>query len=93
MQRYFFNLSFLRDYVADEEGSELPNLEAAKTEARQVIRELAADFIVNQRVFDLHSVRICDESGTLLAEASVAEALNEVLASHIVVPSNSDSHA
>jgi hypothetical protein len=92
MQRYFFNLCFLRDYVADEEGSELPNLEAAKTEGRQIIRDLAADFIKNQRVFDLHSVRICDESGTLLAEASVPEALNEVLAAHVVVPSSSDSH-
>jgi hypothetical protein len=92
MQRYYFNLNFLRNYAPDEEGSQLPNLEAAKTEARQIIRELAADYLKGRRVFDLHSVRICDESGTLLAEASVPEALNEVLASHIVVPSNSDSH-
>jgi hypothetical protein len=93
VQRYFFNLNYLREYVIDEEGTELPDLEAARSEARQIIRELAASFIKSRRQFTMQSVRICDDAGAPLAEVLVPEALNEVLASHIVIPWKPDRHA
>jgi hypothetical protein len=36
MQRYFFHLNYPRDYIIDPDGGELPDLQAAKSEARQI---------------------------------------------------------
>ena len=44
MPRYYFNL-FNDDVVADDEGTELPNLEKAKETATTSIRQLIAAHI------------------------------------------------
>ncbi|TDK29904.1 hypothetical protein E2F50_22185 [Rhizobium deserti] len=92
MQRYHFHLNFLSSYVTDDDGTELPDLEAAKTEARQVIRDLAAEHLKGRREFTLHSIRICAENGDLLAAVPTSEALSEVIPPHIYKPSPPDSH-
>ena len=43
METYFFHLVFVNNVVPDQEGSSLSDLETAKTEARQIIRDLAAE--------------------------------------------------
>jgi hypothetical protein len=92
MKRYFLHLNFLRDYVIDPEGVELPDLEAAKTEARDTVRELAAHHLKVAKPFTLWSIRLCDDSGGLLAEVTAAEALNEVLTPIVHDFRGSDSH-
>jgi hypothetical protein len=92
MQTFYFHLNYLRDLIADPEGSELPDLEAAKTEARQGIRDIAAECLRARREFTLWSVRICNEQGHLLAEVLVAEALSEVIPATIFITPSSDSH-
>lgn len=79
MERYFLHLNWLRDYVADPEGTELPDLGAAKSEARDTIRELAAHHIMTARPFTLRSIRICNGNAVLLTEVTAAEALSELL--------------
>jgi hypothetical protein len=92
MQIFYFHLNHLRELIVDPDGSELPDLEAAKSEASQGIRDIAAECLRARREFTLWSVRICNEEGDLLAEVLSPEALNEVLTGHIFVSSNSDSH-
>jgi hypothetical protein len=92
MERYFLHLNFLRDYVVDPEGVELPDLEAAKTEARETVREMAAHYIKVAKPFTLWSIRICNESEVLLCEITVADALNEVLAPIVHGFRGPDSH-
>jgi hypothetical protein len=92
MQRYFFHLNYSRDYIIDPDGSELPDLEAAKSEARQIARELAAEALKAKRPFTLHSIRICGEDGSLLGDVPSQEALTEVIPPQLFTPSPPDSH-
>jgi hypothetical protein len=85
MQLYFFDLNFLDDgYVSDIEGSDFPDLNAAKREARLIILELAADYIREQRVFDLCSVRIGNERREPIADVKVADVLTNFLPAHVL---------
>nr|WP_250814243.1 hypothetical protein [Neorhizobium tomejilense] len=93
MQRYFLHLNFLREYAGDHEGVELPDLEAAKSEARETIRELAAEYVKMGKPLTLWSVRICSANDLLLAEVAAAEALHDVIAPVFKGPRRPDSHA
>jgi hypothetical protein len=93
MRRYFFHLNHFRDYVLDEEGTDLPDVEAAKSEARQSIRDLVADRLRAKEPLTLWSIRICDEDGQLLADVVVADALGEVIAPTVFQSNGPDSHA
>lgn len=90
MQTYFFQLDFSSESVDDPEGLEHPDLEAAKDEAREVIRELAAEYIKTKQEFRLHSVRIFKDRARsqLQAEVTAAEVLTEVLPLGILAPAN-----
>jgi hypothetical protein len=92
MQRYFFHLNFLRKYIEDPDGTELPDLEAAKSEARLIIRDLAAGYLKRGEQFDMWSIRISDETNGLLAEVFVPEAINEIFPPKIFSSSGPDSH-
>ncbi len=90
MQTYFFQLDFASETVDDLEGVEHPDLEAAKDEAREVIRELAAEYIKGKREFRLHSIRIFTDKARsqLQAEATAAEVLTEVIPQGLLDPAN-----
>jgi hypothetical protein len=92
MKSYFFHLNYPRDYIIDPDGSELPDLEAAKSEARQIIRELAAEALKAKRPFTLHSIRICSADGSLMCDVPSHEALSEVIPPQLFKPSPPDSH-
>lgn len=79
MQTYYFNLNFEEGDVIDPEGVPFPDLEAARREALDNIRELAAQHIKRAKPLTLRSIRICEESGSLLAEVAVDDALSEVM--------------
>jgi hypothetical protein len=49
MRSYFFDLLFSDTSIVDTEGSELPDLKAATTEARQIILEQASTTSGNER--------------------------------------------
>ena len=91
MSRYFFHLHFLNELVTDPEGTELPDLEAAKTEARQFICEMAADYLRGGREFRLVSVRIYAEGKEMLTEVPVSEGLRKVLVPDVFMPSPPDN--
>jgi hypothetical protein len=80
MTRYFSDLKYLHDLVADPEGGEFSDLEAAKTDARDAIRQLAAEHLKATQRFELLSVRIRAESGKVLAEVLTADVLLDSIA-------------
>ncbi|WP_092990059.1 hypothetical protein [Rhizobium sp. NFR03] len=92
MQKYFLHLNYLRECVQDPDGAELPDLETAKSDARDTIREMAADALRAKRKFTLTSIRVGSESGQLLAEVSVAETLAEVIGVPFANTSPPDHH-
>jgi hypothetical protein len=92
MQRYFFHLNFLRRYIEDLEGTELPDLQAAKSEARVIIRHLAAEHLKRGEKFEMWSVRISDETNDPLTEVFTAEAINEFFPPEIFISSAPDRH-
>jgi hypothetical protein len=76
MPRYHLHLRFHARLVKDEEGSELPDLDAARHEARQALRDLVAEDISAGRPLRVRSVEICDEDGQDIATVSVAAAVS-----------------
>lgn len=79
MPRFFFHLNYLLDRVTDPEGSDCLDLDTARIEAKAIIRELAADCLAQDRLFEPISISIESAAGKLLAKVSVAEAINEIL--------------
>jgi hypothetical protein len=79
MPRYFLHQHHTYCDLIDPEGSELPDLAAAQQEAREGIRAIAAECLRGWRTFELVSMRICNEQGTLLAEVFAGEAITEVI--------------
>jgi hypothetical protein len=79
MQRYFFHLDYLRELVSDPDGSELPNLDAAKNEACEAVRQIAANSLRSKTPFTLCSIRVCDEDEKLLSEVAASSVITEII--------------
>ena len=76
MPRFFFHL--LNDVDApDEEGKELPDLDAARNHARQNVRFTAAESLKEQgRVVLSHRIQIEDEEGNVLDTVYFSDVLS-----------------
>jgi hypothetical protein len=79
MSLFFVHLNQSDRFVTDIEGTDLPDIEAAKAEASATIREIAAEALQSGRELTLLSVRICSENGELLGEVFTAEALSDLI--------------
>lgn len=66
MPRYFFHLQNDENLI-DEEGTELPNLAAARKHARvQAVHMAAASITEHQRLFGEHRIDVEDQAGEVL---------------------------
>ena len=64
MGRYYFHLKRVDQRILwDEEGSELPDLEAARAEALQAARALVADAILMGCDVETQAILVMDEQG------------------------------
>lgn len=63
MPRFYFHMRSGEDFIEDPEGSELPDLAAARAEAIAAARELMADRIRNGHPADGQEFLIFDEDG------------------------------
>jgi hypothetical protein len=74
MARYFFHLH--EDAVfRDEEGSEFPDLDAARENALRSAREMACAEVMEGQLVLSHSIEIVDDSGRQVGEVSYADAV------------------
>jgi hypothetical protein len=75
--RYFFHiLNEGLDPVDDDEGAEFEDYEAAKHEAVESIRDLAADAIKGGRKANGLAIEITDDAGKVLEKISARELFN-----------------
>lgn len=79
MPRYFLHVEDGTHRIEDPEGSELPDLAAAREEALTASRQLWANALRDQVDLGQRRFVIMDESGTLLASVDMDEALPERL--------------
>jgi hypothetical protein len=66
--RYYFNLREVADYVSDEEGLDLPHLDAAFEAARRGARSVLADEVLQGRLSLATIMEVRDEQGRLKFE-------------------------
>ncbi|HEX3674652.1 MAG TPA: hypothetical protein VHU87_10295 [Rhizomicrobium sp.] len=73
MPRYYFHIREGGNLVEDEEGAEVPDLEAAKSEARASARDLAIDEIRNERRVNGRVIEVADGYGKTLATIAIRD--------------------
>ena len=74
MPRFFFHL--YNDIIStDEEGRELPDLEAARTAAVQEVRSVMTEDVLKGKVTLSHRIVVADENGCVVATVRFADAV------------------
>jgi hypothetical protein len=75
MPRYYLNL-FNDVDAMDEEGSDFPDLDRARSAAVEAARELIADHVTKARPVDLsHRIEVTDEHGQICAVVRFREVI------------------
>lgn len=77
MPRYFFNL-INSERIVDDEGSELPDLEAARVSAIVSAREILREDLVKGELPLSLCFRVTDESGALVFTLPFKDAVSVV---------------
>lgn len=75
MPRFYLHLHDGLERIEDHEGSELPDLAAARIEALDSARQLWAAAILSRRDLSRHRFEIVDAQGSVLAAVLFIEAL------------------
>ena len=76
MPVYFLHIRRGKDVVVDEEGVELPDLQAAREEALASVRDIVAEDVRTQRPVDLRDrIEITDAQGRVLLNVAFSEAI------------------
>ena len=76
MARYYFHICDRGVVIPDEEGMELPNIEAALLEARLSARDLALADIGGGHTASLSTIEIADADGNVLRVPSFGRLLH-----------------
>jgi hypothetical protein len=76
MPRYYFNIYDHGRLIVDEEGTDLPDVAAARKEAEEGARELLADALRAHTEINGKSMEILDASGNLIATLKVRDVLS-----------------
>jgi hypothetical protein len=66
MPRYFFNIVDPQRVAADSEGTEFPNLRAARQDGEETAREFLITTVQNKDQVDSTWLEIADERGVIL---------------------------
>jgi hypothetical protein len=66
MPRYYFHIRTADAFIRDPDGSDLPDLDAARVEAGHSARHLLAELLRDGEVVDGQVFEISDEAGAVL---------------------------
>ena len=75
MTMYYFHLRDGRQYVPDETGMDLPDIEAARVEAVQGARDILADQLRAGEALDGQAIEIANAAGEVLEVVTFKDAL------------------
>ena len=79
MPLYVLHLRERDHLVQDVEGTPFADLQSARTEARQAIRDIVAEHLESGEEVRLRTVEICDDQGNHVATVSLAAAISAVI--------------
>ena len=79
MARYHFDVVTARETIRDPEGTELPSIEAARSEAIEDARQLMATAMLSGRDISTRRIEIMNDLGVLLLVIPFAEAYTSEL--------------
>jgi hypothetical protein len=66
MTRFFFHIRDGEEYLEDEEGVELPDLDTAHHEAISAAREMISDMVLRGKVINGQAFEIANADGQIL---------------------------
>jgi hypothetical protein len=75
MPRFFFNVVVGSAIMIDEDGTELPTVEAARDEALKDARGMMGDAVRQGQDISARKIEICDGAGVVLEVVSFADAI------------------
>jgi hypothetical protein len=67
MARFYFHIRRGKEVVMDEEGVDLPDVEAARKEGLLAAREILAEMVLHNEVVDGQEFQIADDRGIVVA--------------------------
>lgn len=73
MKKYYFDIRDGSQFIRDDEGAELPNIESARQEATTTLSEIARECVNGRRQYRM-AVEVRDDHGPIL-EASLSFAM------------------
>jgi hypothetical protein len=76
MPTFYFDIRDTQNLYKDEEGMELPDLNAARREAEEGAREMLADALKGHKVVDGKRIEIADENRSVLEIIKVRDFLD-----------------
>ncbi|MFN7103243.1 MAG: DUF6894 family protein [Pseudorhizobium sp.] len=79
MPLFYLHVRTASGLIQNREGSELPDLDAAKVVARQGIRDIVAEHIAAGEPLDLQGIEVCDDAGRDIATVTVADAISQTI--------------
>jgi|EndMetStandDraft_4_1072995.scaffolds.fasta_scaffold430401_2 hypothetical protein len=78
MPRYHFNVIYDGREIRDREGSELPDIEAARIEAVADARALMSEAVRNGWDISGRSINICSGTGDILMTINFSDAIKRL---------------
>lgn len=75
MRRFYFHIRDGSGLIEDPDGSDLPDLDAARAEALASAREILANRLRSGEVLDGQSIEITDAAGEVLATVPLKDAI------------------
>jgi len=76
MPRFFLNIHNGLGFARDDEGIDLPNLEAARDKAIEGVRSILSEEIKGGALDLLGRIEITDDSGNILAQVPFSDAVD-----------------
>jgi hypothetical protein len=73
MPRFFMHVREADELIEDLDGSDLPDLEAARSEATAAAREIAAEHLKAGKALGVRRIEIRDDAGRMLATVPFPE--------------------
>ena len=74
MTRFYFNIVTAAGTILDVEGTDLPDLTTARTEAVKDVRALMSDAFLGGKDISSRVIEICDSSGDVLRTVPFTDA-------------------
>jgi hypothetical protein len=76
MPRFYFHICDDEGMSRDEEGTDLPDTDAARRDAKASARDLISQYMKNRKSVTGQTLQIADETGEVLQVMDVRDVLN-----------------